>query len=719
MKTTTLGLKHNTSSRFGGVAVAGCIAFLAATPIFAAENKTKFAVEEATIADIHRAILAKELTTTELVKLYLTRIKVYNGSPVDEPYGLLGPVKTKAHAKGVNALSTLNLRPAARKAWGFDDRKARSITDPADNDPKMPDALEIAAKLDEHFAKTGKLIGPLHGVVMAFKDQYDTFDMRTTSGADAFYANDRPPTDAEFVARLRAAGAIVLAKANLSEYANGIPRSSFGGTFVNPYDTERNPGISSSGSGSSVSTSMVTVAIAEETGSSIRGPAHMNNCVGIAPTQELVSRHGMIQMGINTRVGPVARTVEDAARILTVIAGYDPKDPLTAFGVGRLPEQPYETFTREASLKGLRIGVVREYMDKKLFTKADEQNIDIVSKAVEELKKLGATVVDPGEGGELFTEYIRKLNPMLMNSNYTSAHPEMFPVDADGKPKGDHITTLVDLAMDPSKAPGKFSLRDLGGRGGPAAGATAAGTDAAAGTTPGRRAAAATPAGGGGEGRYTMNLYLRQRGDANIKTLTDLYTKALFYNDPNFANQKASLENSDKTMVLDTAARMQRRFAVQQIILHAFAEMKLDAVVYPTSNIPPVKIAGPAEPPANGRSSVWSFLGQQGFPAITVPAGFTTQVYDRIRDPKSPPPPPGWARSGGGGGGGAGGYTEQTLLVGPTPAKLPVGMDIVGRPFAEPILLRIASAFEKATRHRTPPPDFGPVAAAKTLASGQ
>ena len=123
------------------------------------------------------------------------------------------------------------------------------MTDAADTDPAMPDALEIAAELDRKFAATGKLVGPLHGVVIAIKDQYDTFDMRTTSGADAFYANDRPPDDATFVQRLRDAGAIIIAKANLGEYASGIPRSSFGGTFCNPYDTERSPSGSSSGSG--------------------------------------------------------------------------------------------------------------------------------------------------------------------------------------------------------------------------------------------------------------------------------------------------------------------------------------------------------------------------------------------------------------------------------------------------------------------------------------
>src|SRR5512139_1280097 len=123
----------------------------------------------------------------------------------------------------------------------------------------MPVALEVAAAPDRQFKQTGRLVGPLHGVVMAIKDQYDTFDMRTTSGADAPYANDRPPEDSVFVERLRAAGAIILAKSNLGEYASATPRSSYGGTFCNPYDTERIPRGSSSGSGSSVGAHQATL----------------------------------------------------------------------------------------------------------------------------------------------------------------------------------------------------------------------------------------------------------------------------------------------------------------------------------------------------------------------------------------------------------------------------------------------------------------------------
>jgi len=135
----------------------------------------------------------------------------------------------------LGALITLNLRGK------------RSKTDPTDNDPAMPDALEVAKTLDAEFAKTGKLKGSLHGIPFAVKDQFDTFDMRSTSGAAANYANDRPPADAEIVARLRKAGAIILAKANMGEYASG-DRSTFGGATCNPYDTSRSAGCSSGGS---------------------------------------------------------------------------------------------------------------------------------------------------------------------------------------------------------------------------------------------------------------------------------------------------------------------------------------------------------------------------------------------------------------------------------------------------------------------------------------
>ncbi len=582
-------------------------------------SPARFHLQEAAIGDIQRAILAKHLTTVGLVQLYLKRIKAYNNACVNEPMGILGPITTIPHARQINALSTLNLRPQTRKTWGFDDRKARSLTDTQDNDPKMPDALEAAAEQDRRFAQTGRLVGPLHGVVMAIKDQYDTFDLRTTSGADADYANDRPPEDATFVKRLRDAGAIILAKANLAEYAVDGARSSFGGTFCNPYDTEREPGMSSAGSASSVAANLVTCAIGEETVVSIRWPASVNSLVGLAPTEELVSRKGMMGAGLSMRTGPICRHVQDAAKILDVIAGYDPNDELTVFSVGRKPAKPYVTFAAARRLDGLRIGVIREYMAKKLFSQADEESIDIAERAVGDLRKLGATIVDPGPEGALFQACIAR--------QYA------------GKPPAD------------------LSLRGL--------------------STPNVE----------GESKFEMNKYLRERGDANIRTNADLISRARFYADPNFPDRKQARQAVERATTFDDSARLRSRFALQELLLQCMQEQRLDALVSPTSTVPPRKLTAPREPNVNGRPPIgWSLIGQQGFPAITVPAGFTTQIWDRERD-----------ANGG------------TRLVGPVTAALPVGVDFIARPFDETVLFRIASAFEAATRHRRPPPEFGPL----------
>jgi Asp-tRNA(Asn)/Glu-tRNA(Gln) amidotransferase A subunit family amidase len=629
---------------------------------------------EARIADIHTAIKGGTLTATELVEAYLGRIKAYNGTCVKEPNGMLGRIETIPNAGQINALATLNLRPAAREAWGFDARKARSLTDAADDDPAMPDALEAAAALDAHFAATGELVGPLHGVVIAIKDQYDTFDMRTTSGGDAFWANDRPPDDATFVKRLREAGAIIIAKSNLAEYASGGARSAFGGTFCNPYDTERSPNASSAGSGTAVAANLVTCAIAEETSSSIRGPAVANNAVGIAPTQELVSRDGMIGGGIHTRTGPICRTVEDAAKILTVIAGYDPKDEMTAFGVGRLPDEPYETFARAERLQGLRIGVLREYMEPSLGEAAAESTA-IVEREIDKLRALGAEIVDPGPGGKLFGSCLAPYAPMLLNAEFAAKYPELM----QGR---EEIDAFIDLSLAPEKVPADLTIRSFAN------------------------------ARFDGESKYMMNRYLRERGDANIQSNADLIAKANFYDDDRFPDRKAARQQTEEQVKLDSAARLRVRFAMQQMVLQCMQLQDLDALTYPTSATPPARLDAPsgggrgrnpnaggafttAASGAPGGGGVWSFLGQQGFPTITVPAGFTTEVYDRVADADAAPSADG---------------RPATKLVGPSPAKLPVGIDFLARPFGEPVLLKIASAYESATHHRTSPPGFGPVA---------
>ena len=280
-------------------------------PSLASAQTAKFQIEEATIEDIQAAILRARIDIDA------------GGAALLEPHqGVQRHVRSHAgwRARGgpdhahqecasAQCFDHAEFETRQKTNVGLRSRKARSLTDAADANPAMPDALDVAAQQDAYFASTGRLIGPLHGVVLSIKDQYDTFDMRTTAGMDAAYANDRPPRDATFVKRLRDAGAILIAKANLGEMGTPNSRSSFGGPFCNPYDTERSPGTSSGGSGSSVAANLVTCSIGEETGGSIHHPSKNNSLVGLAPTQELVSRDGMIGAALNTRVGPLCRTV--------------------------------------------------------------------------------------------------------------------------------------------------------------------------------------------------------------------------------------------------------------------------------------------------------------------------------------------------------------------------------------------------------------------------
>jgi amidase len=306
-------------------------------------------------------------------------------------------------------------------------------------------------------------------------------------------------------------------------------------------------------------------------------------------------------------------------------------------------------------------------MDKSLFTQADYETIDIIERAVEDLRRLGATIVDPGPGGALLQKYIDKYAPSVLNKLFINRFPEAFPVDTGGKPTADHIASLVDMFLDPSRVPGGLTLRNLG------------------------------QSQSVGESRYSLELYLKDRGDAKIRTLKDLNENSAALTDPGRDSGAGARggggggggENRNDAMTLDNANRWLMRFGVQQIVLQAMEDMHLDAMVCPTGNIPPYKLGQPLEPTLNGRGpSIWSFLGTQGFPELGVPAGFTTQVYDRVRDAAAP---------------------GGTRLVGPIPAKLPLSVMFYGRPFGEPTLFRIASAYESATHHRMPPPDFGPV----------
>jgi amidase len=310
-------------------------------------NQSKFEVVEATIGDIHQAMRAGKLTSRQLVEAYLKRINVY-----DQPTRL-------------NAIVITN-----------------------------PQALAEADKLDQEFKRTKKL-RPLHGIPVVVKDNYDTKDLQTTGGSLALKSSI-PPDDAFQVKKLREAGAIVLAKSNMAEWAFSpmFTVSSIAGLTRNPYDLERVPAGSSGGTAAAVAASFGAVGLGTDTGNSIRGPSAHNDLVGIRPTMGLTSRDGIIPLYLRNDVGgPMARTVEDAARLLEAIAGYDPADPITKASEGKIPKSYTETLDKNG-LKGARIGVLRRYFE---TPNTDPQIKALVERAIQDLKAQGAEIVDPFE----------------------------------------------------------------------------------------------------------------------------------------------------------------------------------------------------------------------------------------------------------------------------------------------------------------------------------
>lgn len=220
-----------------------------------------------------------------------------------------------------------------------------------------PDALRIAAQMDRDYRDSGGRVGLLHGIPVILKDNIDTADMPTTGGSVALRTS-QPAADAFVVSRMRQAGALILAKANLQECARGgVSVSSLGGQVLNPYDLTRTPGGSSGGTGAAIAADFAVLGVGSDTGQSIRSPASACSLVGVRPTRGLVSRSGLMPNSFTQdELGPIARTVRDAARLLDVMAGYDPADPVTAYGVGRRPAS-YAALHPHA-LKGARIGVL-------------------------------------------------------------------------------------------------------------------------------------------------------------------------------------------------------------------------------------------------------------------------------------------------------------------------------------------------------------------------
>jgi amidase len=291
-----------------------------------------------------------------------------------------------------------------------------------------PEAIEIAVELDRELAE-GKSRGPLHGIPVLLKDNIDTHDQMPTTAGSRAMANSFPQKDSFVAQKLREAGAVILGKANLSEWANfrgelsSSGWSGVGGQTRNPYVLDRNPCGSSSGSGSAVSANLTMFAIGTETNGSIVCPSHANGIVGVKPTVGLVSRSGIIPISYNLDIaGPMARTVKDAAIALGALTGVDPDDELTLLSEGNY-QTDYTQFLNEDGLQGKRIGY---------FTAAQGRNFKVdtlMLQAVEFMKSKGAEIIEinqvsaPGTGNHAFQVMLFEYKDGL-NKYFTSLGPD-------------------------------------------------------------------------------------------------------------------------------------------------------------------------------------------------------------------------------------------------------------------------------------------------------
>src|SRR5580658_6202616 len=340
-----------------------------------------FEWEEVTISQLRSAMLAGRLTAAAITRHYLRRIRDLDHR---------GPK--------LNSVIELN-----------------------------PDALPMAEALDRE-RKTRGPRGPLHGIPVLIKDNIATHDKMMTTAGSLALAGSIPPTDAFLVRRLRAAGAVILGKTNLSEWANFRSSHSTsawsgrGGLTLNPYVLDRNPSGSSSGSGAAVAANLCAVAVGTETDGSITSPSSYNGLVGIKPTLGLISRSGIIPIAHSQdTAGPMARTVRDAAILLGALAGVDPRDTATATSAGKA-EADYTKFLDPHGLRGARIGVARKY-----FGSNDAQD-QLMNNLFADMKRQGADIVDPADlpthGKFDDTEFLVLLYELKADLNaYLAARP--------------------------------------------------------------------------------------------------------------------------------------------------------------------------------------------------------------------------------------------------------------------------------------------------------
>lgn len=491
---------------------------LVGTLLAANANAASLDLTNATIEQLDAALNSGKITSEQLVKLYLKRIDVYDKQ---------GP--------NINAVIAIN-----------------------------PKALEAAKLLDKE-RKAGKVRGPLHGIPVVLKDNFDTFDMPTTAGSQLL-AGSIPPDDAYVVKKLRDAGAVIIAKVNLSEFAGSggsvsgaldpavlkagaVPNgfSSMGLQTRNPHDLLRGPSGSSGGTGAAVAAGFAQFGLGTDTGGSVRGPSSFNGIAGLKPTRGLMSRDGIVPLALSFDTGgPMARSVYDVAAALGAMTGVDAADAATQGSFGN-SYTDYTQFLKKGSLQGARIGVGRDFMGKDAGTDA------VMESAIAKLKELGAEVVDVKYPGYILMAKGPIYNE-LVSSEFKAQITDYLHTLKPGFPKD--FDELVAKANDPAtgyRSPEKaFALK------------------------------------------YTASI-------------------ARDLNDPVYLAIKNDMLP-----------------AVQAGVLAMFDKYQIDAIVYPTSPRPAtlIKAEPPANPAAAlmaGGESPTNIANETGFPDLIVPAGMTAE----------------------------------------------------------------------------------------------
>ena len=752
--------------------VIGGIQFVLAGGVALGQSQ-EFHLHEATIRDIHDAIQAGQITCQGVVQAYINRAKAYNGvctqlitqdgAPTRQATGsvragssLVFPTETRSvlsflpdfdqyqglpldlgrmeltasdpsveqqfgmisgmpNAGQLNALETINIRGERSVTCKAEcDMHPSSGALPAscpavcEEFRRQPDALERAAELDAQYGRNpdlGQL--PLYCTTFSVKDWYDVKDMRSTGGNDVAFAMDAAPKDSTIVADLRDKGAIIYAVSIAAEVGynadgaaeptksfiggGGSIRSTWGGHVCNPYDTERSAGPSSGGAGASVNANLVTCAICETTGGSCREPAGQNAVANFVTTKGLTSESGTATAQfINHRPGVLCRTLADAANVLDAIKhperGYfDSRDMFTAIPKTLLSNEPYalsivdekDLEGDERPLEGMRIGIVREYMVKHTLN-----DVAISDQIDNEIKKvlrdeLGAEIVESVD-----PQYPD--DPTVPNMKYTFQDafreiiafnaPEYFfqtiDDDLEFAVPGHDVRTrdyMVQLALGQAPLSDKLNMRRI-----------LSGFDNTQRTA------------------FSMDKYLRERGDTRVTDWASYVANSKWRSE----SQAVRAQNAAELNVQDIRAtrgidRIKMQSVFRLAVLKVMHENDIDVFVHPNVGVPQWKIGMDREPTIDNRRAAGPAITDLlGVPEIIVPAGYNQIVYEPryvvSEDKRS--------------------YSLVTGTVGSLlPHPMPISINFWAGPGDEAMVLKVASTYEAVTKHRVPPPAFGPL----------